>query len=43
VSDQLDLDFDQPQRPVAPDQAARDRIRGDLGATLFVEAGAGAG
>src|SRR5690606_20009363 len=26
-----------------PDQAARDRIAGDLDATLFVEAGAGAG
>jgi ATP-dependent helicase/nuclease subunit A len=30
-------------RPTPPDQAARDRIRDDLGATLFVEAGAGSG
>src|SRR4051794_41243538 len=28
---------------VPPDQAARDRIRDDLDATLFVEAGAGSG
>jgi ATP-dependent exoDNAse (exonuclease V) beta subunit len=32
-----------PEHRVAPDQAARDRIRSDLGATLFVEAGAGSG
>jgi ATP-dependent helicase/nuclease subunit A len=29
--------------PPAPDQTARDRIERDLGATLFVEAGAGSG
>jgi len=32
-----------PERAPAPDQAARDRIRTDLGTTLFVEAGAGSG
>ena len=32
-----------PERPPAPDQAARDRIRSELGSTLFVEAGAGSG
>ncbi len=31
------------ERPPAPDQAARDRIRNDLGHSLFVEAGAGSG
>jgi ATP-dependent helicase/nuclease subunit A len=31
------------ERPAAPDQAARDRIVGDLEHTLFVEAGAGSG
>ena len=31
------------ERAPAPDQAARDRITGDLAATLFVEAGAGSG
>ena len=30
-------------RPLPPDEAARERIRTDLAATLFVEAGAGAG
>src|SRR5436305_1310704 len=30
-------------RPPAPDQAARDRIGGDLATTLFVQAGAGSG
>ena len=36
---------DTPAPPVLapPDQAARDRVRDDLGATLFVEAGAGTG
>src|SRR5207247_2078189 len=32
-----------PARPPAPDQIERDRIRDDLDATLFVEAGAGSG
>ena len=32
-----------PARPPAPDQSERDRIRDDLDATLFVEAGAGSG
>jgi ATP-dependent exoDNAse (exonuclease V) beta subunit len=32
-----------PEGPPPPDQAARDRITGDLGTTLFVEAGAGSG
>jgi ATP-dependent helicase/nuclease subunit A len=32
-----------PGSPPPPDEAERDRIRSDLGATLFVEAGAGAG
>ena len=32
-----------PDGPPPPDQAARDRITEDLGATLFVEAGAGSG
>ena len=31
------------ERPLPPDEAARERIRHDLDATLFVEAGAGAG
>ncbi|HXW38046.1 MAG TPA: UvrD-helicase domain-containing protein, partial [Acidimicrobiales bacterium] len=31
------------ERPAAPDQAARDRLTRDFGATLFVEAGAGSG
>ncbi len=32
-----------PERPPAPDQAARARIRSELRSTLFVEAGAGSG
>ncbi|HEY5013743.1 MAG TPA: UvrD-helicase domain-containing protein, partial [Acidimicrobiia bacterium] len=32
-----------PPEAAPPDQAARDRIAGDLGTTLFVEAGAGSG
>ncbi len=46
MADQLRLDLDgsTPAPPVPPpDAPARDRIAHDLGATLFVEAGAGAG
>ena len=32
-----------PEHPLPPDHTARDRIRSDLGSTLFVEAGAGSG
>jgi ATP-dependent helicase/nuclease subunit A len=40
----LDLDVSPPPPPLPPpDAPARDRIGHDLGATLFVEAGAGAG
>jgi ATP-dependent helicase/nuclease subunit A len=40
---QLELDFALAAPPPPPDQGARDRIRTDITATLFVEAGAGAG
>ena len=40
---QLELDFALVARQPPPDQRERDRIRTDVAATLFVEAGAGAG
>ena len=47
MTEQLALAFDGPEAAGStsqpPDQRARDRIRTDSGATLFVEAGAGAG